>query len=150
MGDLAFFSASYETGALLLKLKKDGAEEVWSDEEVMQNHYGTCIHRDGFLYGFNGRQEAGASLRCIDLKAKKVRWDHEQFGCGSMVLAEGNLIILTERGDLVLVEATPKGYREISRANVFRALPCRAQIALANGRLYARDEGRLVCFDLRK
>jgi hypothetical protein len=150
MGDLVFFSASYETGALLLKLKKDGADQVWADEDVMQNHYGTCIHRDGKLYGFHGRQEAGASLRCIDVKTKKVLWDREGFGCGAMVLAEGNLIVLTERGDLVLVEATPKGYREKARVNVFRALPCRAQLALANGRLYARDEGRLVCFDLRK
>jgi outer membrane protein assembly factor BamB len=150
IGDRVFFSASYDTGALLIRLKKDGADEVWDDEDVMQNHYGTCLHRDGFLYGFHGRQETGASLRCIDLKTKKVRWTREQFGCGSMVLAEGHLFILTERGDLVLAEATPNGYREKARASVFHALPCRAQIAMANGRLYARDESRLVCFDLKK
>jgi outer membrane protein assembly factor BamB len=149
-GDQAFFSAEYGTGALLLRLRKDGASEVWSGGGLMDNHYGTCAYRDGILYGFHGRQEAGAILRCVDLKTKKVRWDREQFGCGSMVLAEGNLIVLTERGDLVLVEATPEAYREKARANVFRALPCRAQIGFANGRLYARDEGRLVCFDLRK
>jgi outer membrane protein assembly factor BamB len=149
-GDLVFFSASYETGALLIRLKKDGADEVWNDEEVMQNHYGTCVHRDGFLFGFHGRQEAGASLRCIDVKTKKVRWTREPFGCGSIVLAEGHLFVLTERGDLVLAEATPEAYHEKARANVFHALPCRAQIALANGRLYARDDARLVCFDVRK
>ena len=96
------------------------------------------------------RENAAASLRCIDVKTRKVRWERDGFGCGSMILAEGNLIVLTERGDLVLVEATPKEYREKARAKVFRDLPCRAQIALANGRLYARDEGRLVCFDLKK
>jgi outer membrane protein assembly factor BamB len=150
MNDLVFFSAAYETGALLLQISKDGAEEVWSDEDVMQNHFGTCAHHEGSLYGFHGRQEEGAALRCIDVKTKKVRWTREQFGCGSMVLAEGHLIVLTERGDLVLIETTPKEYREKARANVFSELPCRAQIALANGRLFARDEARLVCFDLKR
>ncbi len=150
VGDLAFFSSSYDTGALLLKVRKGGVEEVWSGDESMSNHYTTCVHRDGFLYGFHGRQEVGAILRCVELKTGKVRWSREGFGCGAMVLADGRLIILTERGDLVLADATPDAYRERARAHVLDALPCRAPIALADGRLYARDGARLVCWDLRK
>src|SRR5262249_61269729 len=70
IGDTAFFSTSYDTGALLLKLRKDGADKLWDNDELMTNHYNTCIHKDGHLYGFHGRQEAGASFRCIDLKTK--------------------------------------------------------------------------------
>jgi outer membrane protein assembly factor BamB len=151
IGDLAFFSASYETGALLLRLRKDGAEEVWkAEEDVMSNHYNTCVHRAGSLYGFHGRQEAGPSLRCVDLKTQKVAWDRDRFGAGSMILAEGRLIVLTEAGELILADATPDAYRERARAAVFDAGPCWAQIALANGRLYARDQRKLVCFNLKK
>jgi len=149
VGDEAFFSASYETGALLIKLRKDGADQVWTENDLMSNHYNTCAFHDGHLYGIDGRQENGPSLRCVDLKNRKVRWDEKRFGCASMVLAEGRLIALTEQGDLVLVEATPKEYRELARARVLDAGPCRAQIALSGGRLFARDQRKLVCWNMR-
>jgi outer membrane protein assembly factor BamB len=149
--DQLFFSACYETGALLLKLKADGgADEMWQGENVMDNHYSTAIHHDGYLYGFHGRQEKGASFRCVELKSKKIAWDKARYGCAAMVYADGRLVLVTEKGDLVLVEATPETYRELARAHVFEAAPCRAQIALANGRLYARDQKKLVCFNLAR
>jgi outer membrane protein assembly factor BamB len=151
IGDRLFFSTCYETGALMLKLKADGsAEEVWQGEDVMDNHYNTAIYHDGHLYGFHGRQENVPGFRCVDLATKKVVWEEKRYGCGTMILADGRLIVLTEAGDLVLVEAAPKAYRELARARVMSAGPCRAQIALAHGKLYARDQKKLVCFDLAK
>jgi outer membrane protein assembly factor BamB len=150
LGDLVFFSTCYETGALLLKVGAGKVEEVWSGDEEMSNHYTTCVQYKGFLYGFHGRQEPGAALRCTELKTGKVRWTRPRYGCGSMVLADGQLILLTERGDLVLAEPTPEAYREKARVHVFDAPPCRAQIALADGRLYARDGGKLMCWNLKK
>ncbi len=150
VGDLLFFSVSYDTGALVLRVQQGKVEEVWSNDESMSNHYNTCVHHDGYLYGYHGRQEEGAALRCVELKTGKVRWEQRRFGCGSTVLADGHLFILTEGGDLVLAEATPKAYREKARARVFDSPPCRAPIALADGRLYARDGARLVCWNLKK
>jgi outer membrane protein assembly factor BamB len=150
IGDLLFFSASYETGALLLRVNPNNVEEVWSGDDILSNHYCTGVHYQGYLYGIDGRQEAGATLRCVELKSGKVRWTKKDFGCGSMVLAEGHLFVVTERGDLVLVELSPKGYQEKARTLVFKDLPCRAQIALANGMLYARDAARLVCWNVKK
>jgi outer membrane protein assembly factor BamB len=122
---------------------------IWQSDEVMSNHYNTCVHHKGHLYGFDGRQEAKPNFRCVQLAEPKVRWNQPEFGCGSMVLAEDNLILLTESGDLMLVEATPEAYREKARARVFDTT-CRAQIALANGRLYGRDQKELVCWNLKK
>ena len=150
IGDQAFFSTSYETGALLLKLKVHGADELWTDENVMSNHYNTCVYLDGHLYGFDGRQEAGPSFRCVELKTKKVKWEVEKFGCGTMIAADGMLVVLTEKGNLHLVKATPTAFRELAQVRLLDAGPCRAQIALANGRLYARDQKKLVCVELKK
>jgi outer membrane protein assembly factor BamB len=146
-----FLSASYDTGAILLHVRKDGVNRIWSNDESLSAHYGTPVRRDDFLYGFDGRQEMemGARLRCIEWQTGKVRWTRDGFGCGSMVLAEGNLIVLTENGELVLVEATPDGYKEKARAAVLGS-PCRAQLALADGRLYGRDDKKLVCWNLKK
>lgn len=149
VGDTVFISACYGTGAVLLRVGKDGVDEIWKSQEAMSNHYGTCVCRDGHLYGFDGRQEHGAQLRCIELKTGKVCWTKEDFGCGSLILADGKLLILTENGDLVSVQANPDGYHETARATVL-GKPCRAAIALANGRLYGRDSKQLVCWDLKK
>jgi outer membrane protein assembly factor BamB len=150
IGDELFFSASYETGALLLRVGKKDIEEVWSGDDIMSNHFSTCVHSQGYLYGFHGRQEAGAALRCVELKSAKVMWTKERYGCGAMVLAEQHAFVLTEDGDLVLVELSPKSYREKARAGVLIHRPCRTQPALANGKLYARDAKRLVCWNIQK
>jgi outer membrane protein assembly factor BamB len=150
LADQLFFSASYETGALLLKMTGKDADVVWSNDESLSNHYSTSVHHDGYLYGFHGRQEAGAAFRCVELKTGKVMWTKERYGCGSMVVAEGHAFVLTEDGELVLVELSPKEYREKGRAAVFTERPVRAQLALANGKLFARDGKRLVCFNVQK
>jgi outer membrane protein assembly factor BamB len=148
-GDLIFLTACYRTGAVLLRARKEHVDEVWKSDEVLSCHFGTPVYRDGFLYGFDGRQEEGARLRCVEAKTGKVCWTRERFGCGSMVSAEGNLIILSEDGDLVLVEANSESYREKARAPVLTR-PCRAQIALSAGRLYARDGKRLLCWAVKR
>jgi outer membrane protein assembly factor BamB len=147
--DLLFISACYGTGAILLRVDPDRIEEVWKSDEIMSNHYNTCVASKGFLYGFDGRQEQGAKLRCIELKTGKVRWTADRPGCGSMIWAEGTLIMVEEHGQLVRVEATPDSYREKARAQVLSS-PCRSPIALADGLLYARDTKKLICWSLRK
>jgi outer membrane protein assembly factor BamB len=150
IGDLLFFSSSYETGALLLKLGKEGVEEVWSNDDSMSNHFSTCVVYQDHLYGFHGRQETGAVLRCVELKTGKVLWTKDRYGCGSMVLTPTHALVLTEDGDLVSVELSPQAYHEKARASVLVNRPIRAQVALAHGKLYARDAKRLVCWNLQK
>jgi outer membrane protein assembly factor BamB len=147
--NLVFISSEYGTGSVLLKVGKNGAEEVWKAKDVMSNHYNTSVHQAGFLYGIDGRQEEGARLRCVELKTGKVRWTREGFGCASIILAAGHLIALTESGELALIEATPEAYREKARHKLLSP-PCRAEIALADGRLFARDNGKLICLSLKK
>jgi outer membrane protein assembly factor BamB len=144
-----FLSASYGTGAIVLHVHKDKVEEVWKGDASLSNHYDTSIYHDGFLYGIDGRQEQGAQLRCVEFKSGKVRWTQEGFGCASLLLADGRIVALTEDGDLVSFEPDPEGYREKSRARVL-GKPCRAPLALADGKLYARDSKKLVCWNLKK
>jgi outer membrane protein assembly factor BamB len=149
INDDIFLSACYGTGAVLLHWTDERLDEIWKSNEAMSNHYNTCIHDNGYLYGFDGRQEEGAHLRCVELRTGKVCWTCERSGCGSMILANGSLIILSEDGDLLLVEATPLAYREKARARVLTN-PCRSPIALANGKLYGRDGKKLVCWNLKQ
>ncbi len=149
VGEEIFLSACYDTGAIVLKVTRDKLQEVWSNDESLSCHFSTSVHHNGFLYGFDGRQEQGTHFRCVEWKTGKVRWSKDGFGCGSLVLADNQLIVLSEEGELVLVELSEKGYRETARAAVLKGT-CRAHLALANGRLYARSGTRLVCWDFKK
>lgn len=148
-GDRVFASTCYNVGAMVLQVGKSNVVELWKNDESLSNHYNTSVHSNGYLYGIDGRQEEGAKLRCVEMKSGKVQWTREGFGCASMIHADGHLIALDENGVLVLIEATPKEYREKARATVL-SKPCRDEIALANGCLFARDTRKLVCLRLTK
>jgi hypothetical protein len=121
---------------------------VWKGDESLSSHYDTSIYYDGFLYGLDGRQEEGARLRCVAFKTGKVRWTQDDFGCAALLFADGRILALTEAGDLVSFEPNPEAYREKGRAKVLGS-PCRAPLALANGKLYGRDGKKLVCWKLK-
>ena len=147
--DQIFLSASYGTGAVLLQVANNAVKPVWSGDESLSNHYSTSVYKDGYLYGFEGRQEFGQSLRCIELATGKVMWNTDGFGAGTLLVAGEALVIMRESGELVLAPASPKAFRFASRAQVMPG-SVRAYPALANGRYYVRNERELRAFDLRK
>src|SRR6266850_1402337 len=153
IGDLIFLSASYGLGATLLEAKETGLKKIWANDDSLSNHYATGVHHNGFLYGIHGRADPGfeppASLRCIELQTGKVRWEKAAFGAAVLILAGEDLLILTDRGELVRAPASPDAFKQTARAQV---LPnqARAHPALADGFLYARSKDKLFCLDLRR
>lgn len=148
-GDHLFVSSSYGTGALVLKVRKNGADEVWKNTTSLSCHFGTPVAVGEQLYGIEGRQEAGASLRCIDWKTGKVRWTEAGYGCGDAVAAGKKLFAMTEGGELVLLAANADKHDEKARARVLGS-SFRSHLALADGLLYARDDRRLVAWKVKK
>ena len=148
--DHIFLTACYDTGAVLLKAGRDSVEEVWKSDACLSCHFSTPVYHEGVLYGFHGRVDVeGARLRAVDWKTGKVLWDREGVNSGSLIAVDGHLLVMKEDGELLLVEATPTAYREKAKAAVLTR-PCRAQIALADGRLFARDKKRLICLKVGK
>ncbi len=149
VGEMVFLSSSYGTGAVLLQIGPGGLKQVWSSDDALTNHYATSVYKDGFLYGFHGRQEEGPSLRCIEFKTgNKVRWNVDGFRAGTITLAGDRLLILKEGGELVMAEVSPAAFKPISTAKILAPV-VRSYPALANGKFYARNEKTLVCLDLK-
>jgi len=156
-GDYVFISSSYQAGCALLHLQPDGAgvkaEPVFvRRNKVMRNHHASCVLHDGHLYGFDssgfGLQ---AVLKCLDFRTLEEKWHAgRNITKGTLIYADGHLIVLTEDGTLALVEATPEGYRKKSTMKLFEGAQFWALPALAKGRLYVRSDKELVCLDLRK
>jgi outer membrane protein assembly factor BamB len=148
-GDQIFLSSSYGTGAVLLQVANNGVKPIWSGDESMSNHYSTSVLKDGYLYGFDGRQEFGQTLRCVELATGKVMWNVDGFGAGTLIIAGDTLVITRESGELALAPASPKAFRFNARAQVTKGI-VRAYPALANGRYYVRNEHQLSAFDLQR
>src|SRR5688572_8026264 len=142
-----FLSASYDTGAVLLEITGDAAKPVWSGDESLSNHYSTSVVKDGYLYGFHGRQEFGQEFRCVEWKSGKVMWKVERFSAGTVTLAGTHLLVLKEDGELVIAAASPKGFQSVRKARLLSGT-VRPYPALAGGRLYARSEDTLAAWKI--
>jgi outer membrane protein assembly factor BamB len=69
-------------------------------------------------------------------------------GTGSLMIADGKLVILGEKGKLVIAAASPEGFKELASAEILTG-KCWTVPVLANGRIYARNAaGQLVCVDV--
>jgi outer membrane protein assembly factor BamB len=149
---LLFVSAAYGTGCAALEVRRDGAK--WSVREKwrhggLQNVFGTSIVLGGHVYGHHGN--AGAvTLRCLELKTGERKWAERQPGRATMIAVQGHLVSLDERGGLRLIVARPDGYRAKGEVRGLLEYKAWAAPALAEGRLYLRDQKHLVCLDLRK
>jgi hypothetical protein len=62
--------------------------------------------------------------------------------------ADDKLLMLSDLGDLVLIDPSPKGYKELARSKVVKKEQIWAHPALSNGRTYLRDEKELICLQL--
>ncbi len=145
LGNHLFVSASYGVGAQWAKVGADGAKEIWANDDVMSSQYTTCVEKDGLLYGIDGRQDVGmARLRCFDPRDGSIRWTEEKFGTGTLILADGKLVIMKTDGELVLAKPSPEAFRPLARAKMFEGI-VQALPALSDGLLFARDTRTLKC-----
>jgi len=148
VGNLVFLSASYGTGATLLQIDGASVKQLWASDEALSNHYATSVYRDGYVYGYHGRQEFGQSLRAIELKTGKVQWNIDGFGAGTVTLAGDRLLLIRENGELIVAAVSPKEFRPIAQTQLLPAV-VRSYPALADGRLYVRNERTLACFKMK-
>jgi outer membrane protein assembly factor BamB len=149
LGDTMFISSGYNKGCALLKIEKDKVTEIWRNRN-MRNHCNSCVLWKGHIYGFDGQFGGGGKLTCIDYNTGQRKWAQGGLGTGSLMVAEGKLVVLGERGKLVIARASPEKYEQLASAQVLTG-KCWTVPVLANGRIYARNAaGDLVCIDVRR
>lgn len=159
--DKVFISSGYDKGAAVLQMRvfvshdDDRAatdqikenrgrvriKEIWKNRK-MKNQFASSVLYDNYLYGFDN-----SILKCIEANTGEEQWKTRGLGKGTVILADGHLIILSDRGKLALAEATPVGYIEKASAKALSGL-CWTAPTLAEGKLYMRNEEEMVCLDL--
>lgn len=147
-GDRIFVSSGYNKGCALFELGDGKVTEVYSNRNMRNQCNGSVLWK-GYVYGFDGQVGgSGGKLTCLDLNTGQIKWAQDGLGTGSLLLADGKLVVLGEKGRLAIVEATPDGYNELASAEILEG-KCWTSPVLANGRIYARNAaGDLVCVNV--
>ena len=138
-----FISSGYNTGGAVFEWDRKDLHPVWENHEI-HNHMASCVLIDGYLYGFDE-----SVLKCVDFKTGKQAWSQRGLGKGSLSAADGKLIVLSEKGELLIARAYADGFTEVSRMKVLDGDQNWVVPVLANGRIYCRSpRGKLVCVDV--
>jgi outer membrane protein assembly factor BamB len=150
--NLLFVSAAYGVGSACLEITvKNGtwtATEKWKHKKL-QVLFATAMVVDGHVYGCHGDLSAFA-LKCLDLKTGEVKWEERMDDRQSLLAIDGYLLCWGERGSLRLLELQPKAFVQKGELRDLLKYKAWAAPALADGRLYLRDQSTALCLDLRK
>ncbi len=150
--DIVYCSAGYGVGAGAFKISKSGskleATQIWRRENQCFNHWSTPVVKDGYLYGMFSFKEYGAGpLACVDIRTGEDKWAEKGFGPGQVILAGDKIIATSDKGEIVVVEASPDKYKEVARKDVLDGKVWSYPI-LANGKIFARSTTEGVCLDV--
>ena len=143
IGDKIFISSGYKKGCAMLDFSSGKKlQKIW-ENDVLKNQFSSSIVLDEYIYGIDGNEKKRGHLRCIRAEDGAEMWS-TQSGFGSLICADGKLIVLTDRGKLLLVNATHKQYDELTQVESGLSRICWTPPVLANGILYCRnDKGTL-------
>ncbi|QJX00381.1 PQQ-binding-like beta-propeller repeat protein [Frigoriglobus tundricola] len=155
----AFFTSGYGAGCELFKLSsKDdttAAEKVYSLNKLVANHHGGVVRIGDHIYGHT---DSGNRWVCVEYKSEAADpvWESKELDKGSLIVADGRLYCYGQsKGTCVLVEASPKGWKESGRFEIpEKSQSPRRQGAIwahpvvANGKLFLRDHELLFCYDI--
>ena len=144
--------ASHQAGLIGIRVARNGeaftAEAAWVDRRLAIN-FASPVAVGNHLYGI----APGSGLLCVDVRTGKPAWVEKGFfsgmtrkGYASFLVMGENLLVLAEKGQLLLVAADPKACRTIGKTQVCGQNWCNP--AYSDGKLFLRDEKELLCVEL--
>ena len=145
-GDRVLVSTGYGIGAKLYQVhaSPDGgltSDVVWKSPRLKAK-FANMVYRAGFVYGLDD-----GVLVCLDPQDGKRRWKRGRYGHGQLILVDDILLIMSESGDVVLVEARPDRHVELARMTAFTGKTWNPP-ALAAPYLLVRTDREAACYEL--
>ena len=108
----------------------------------MKTKFTTAVAHKDHVYGLDD-----GILQCIDLDTGKQKWKGGRYGHGQLLLVDDLLLIQTEPGAVVLVEANPEKLVERSRLAALKGKTWNNP-ALVGKYLLTRNDHEAVCYEL--
>ena len=147
-GNSVILATGYGRGSRRLNVTRDG--ESWQvhvrwTSRSLKPYFSDFIHHEGHAYGFDG-----SLLACVNATDGKRRWKRGRYGHGQVLLVAdmGMLLVVSEAGDIVLVDADPHQHQEVARFNAIEGKTWNHPV-IARGRLLVRNAEEAACFELQ-
>lgn len=140
-----FVSTGHGVGGALFDIRTGTPAEIWRNKN-MRNELSSSVLWQGLVYGFDKDR-----LACIEWETGNRRWSEPGLGRGTLILVDGHLIALGDRGKLVLAEANGQVLKILASVQ----LPAEGRYwtapAFSGGRIFVRNAtGDVMCVDVRK
>lgn len=146
-GDGRVFLKHRQDVTTMLRLLPEGdglrVETLWT-APVLRGTYLIPVYHDGFLYGMSGR----ITLTCVEAATGALRWRSREPGDGFPLLVGDDLVVLTKERTLHVGKASPEGWREHARLELFKDVVW-SPPAFADGAVFARSQGELARVEWR-
>jgi outer membrane protein assembly factor BamB len=150
-GDVVYATSGYGAGCHLIRLVHEGGavtpEQVYAND-IMTNQHGGVVLVDEHVYGFSDSK----GWVCQRFTTGELVWSERgKVGKGAISYADGLLFLRSERGTVVLIEASPHGFVERGRFEQPDRSPRQAwpHPVVAGGRLLLRDQEILLCYNVK-
>jgi len=152
-GDKLFISTGYQRGCALFQWKDNKLNKIY-ENKILSTHMNHAILKDGYLYGFDGNVHMAGKkdFVCMKFLTGEEQWRTRDRGLmiGSLLIADDRMIVLGQKGELVIAKVNPSEFEEITREQVMGGR-CWTMPVLANGSLFLRNaRGDLFGFHLRQ
>jgi outer membrane protein assembly factor BamB len=138
-----FVSSGNHAGCALYDLAASPPRELWRNKNL-KTPMNSSVLWQGHLYGFND-----ADLTCVEWATGAKKWSESTVRRGSLILTDNKLLLLCEKGKLVVAEASAEAYRPIAQSQILTGR-CWTTPVLSHGLIYAHNAaGDVVCLDAR-
>lgn len=146
-GDRILISTGYKIGSALIQIRRDeagwSAEQIWKSKGLRCKHSSPVLHGD-YIYGLDE-----GILACISVEDGSQQWKSGRFGHGQILLSGDVIVVLSEKGKLAVVNATPDGFELLDEIQALPETKTWNPPALFGGRLLLRNDIEVVCYDLQ-
>ncbi|MDA9856684.1 PQQ-binding-like beta-propeller repeat protein [Rubripirellula sp.] len=146
-GDSVLIPTGLGSGTRLIRVKNDenswSAEEVWTSRNLKPDFNDLVIFQ-GHAYGFDN-----SIFTCIDLATGERMWKGGRYGKGQVLLLEDSaaLLVISEKGELVLLKADPSEHTELAKRKVLTGKTWNHPVVVGD-RLYLRNSQEAACYRL--
>ncbi len=137
-------SSGYGKGTGLVKFDENSAELLWRIRDVRtQMSPGVLVN--GSVFAIDGDEGDDPRLVCIDPKSGEILWSEDEFGAGSIIAVDEQILILSETGEFTVIGANSSHFKPILKAKINTG-KCWAPLTIVGRRLYSKNaSGEVVC-----
>ncbi len=146
-GDRVAVSKAYGTGGAVWRIERSGddwtATELWANPRVLRTKLTSSIHHDEHLYALSD-----GILQCVDAQTGELKWKGKRFRHGQLLRSHDLLLVLSESGDLSLVDCRPDRFDELGAFPNAVEGKCWNNLCLIDNLLLIRSEVQAACYEL--